>query len=85
MLAERFAGLHDADIIDRFDGIDLRDGFVPSFPGATVLQCRVAQTVPSGSHLVCFGNVSAVQTEQTNPLTYLDGAFHRVMPLAAAE
>lgn len=85
MLAERFAGLHDADVIDRFDGIDLREGFVPSFPGATVLQCRMTQSVPSGSHLVCFGSVSAVQNEQANPLAYLDGAFHRVTPLAAAE
>ena len=79
--AERFAGMHDAAISDRFDGITVSDHTIPELPGATVLGCRVDQCLLSGSHRVVIGRVRSVTNGTKHPLTYLDGAYHQVMPL----
>lgn len=81
-IADRFAGLHDADIPDRFTDIAFHqsDGAPPELDGATSFRCRKDQVVTGGSHLVVFGVVLDVCIGGTEPLTYLDGAYHRVTP-----
>lgn len=81
-IADRFAGAHDSQIADRFSGIACRgaDGTPPRIEGATSFACTVDNVVLSGSHLVVFGRVDAVGQGEREPLTYLDGAYHRVLP-----
>lgn len=80
-IAQRFAGAHDCEIVDRFEGIPLNQDDVPSVSGATVLSCDVDQTIPSGSHQIVIGKVKFVDTAYKHPLTYFDGAYHQVAPL----
>lgn len=80
-IAQRFAGAHDCEIVDRFDGIALNQDDVPSISGATVLSCEVDQIIPSGSHQIIIGKVQFVDTAYKQPLTYFDGAYHQVAPL----
>ncbi len=79
--AERFAGMHDRHVSDRFDGIDIDQQAVPELPGATVLGCVIDQSIHSGSHQVVIGTVQSVINGRNHPLTYLDGAYHQVLPL----
>lgn len=81
-IADRFAGLHDADVADRFTDIAYHQpgGAPPELDGATSFRCRKDQVVAGGSHLVVFGAVLEVRMGGTEPLTYLDGAYHRVTP-----
>ncbi|WP_232796371.1 flavin reductase family protein [Roseovarius salinarum] len=81
-VADRFAGRHDARVSDRFAGIrhQTHDGTAPRIDGATVFNCRLDQTVPSGTHLVLIGHVIDVLDGQVDPLTYRDGSYHRVIP-----
>lgn len=79
--AERFAGLHDASISDRFEGIDIGGNDLPELPGATVLTCITDQCILSGSHHIVIGKVQAVLNGEKSPLTYLDGAYHQVSPI----
>ncbi len=81
-IANRFAGLDDARISDRFSGIECYGdpGTPPALDGATVFSCEVAQTSLVGSHLVVMGTVQMVRAGHGAPLTYLDGAYHRVVP-----
>lgn len=81
-IADRFAGAHDSEIADRFSGIpcDGATGAPPRIEGATSFACSVDRVVISGSHLVVFGQVEAVGQGEREPLTYLDGAYHRVRP-----
>lgn len=74
--AERFAGWRDQD--DRFQGADWHEGDCPALNGATVFFCTVEETSIAGSHHVFFGRVEAIQEGRARPLTYFDGAFHRV-------
>lgn len=78
-IADRFAGRHDSWVDDRFDGIDCRDAGAPHITGATGFQCDVQQAVRSGSHLIVIGHVRDVQDGDSAPLTYRDGAYHRVV------
>lgn len=78
--AQRFAGMDDAD--NRFEGADWGAGASPALAGATVFFCEVDETSVAGSHHVFFGRVDALQTGAQPPLTYLDGAYHRVSRLA---
>ncbi|WP_234417048.1 flavin reductase family protein [Loktanella sp. Alg231-35] len=73
-IADRFAGKDDADLTDRFDGIETT-GDVPEIAGATSLKCTVTQTVTEGSHLICFGRVTDVTLGRDIPLTYLAGEY----------
>lgn len=77
-IADRFAGRHDDVVDDRFDGITC-SGEMPLIEGAVAFECDLQQTVRSGSHLILIGHVRDVQTVQTAPLTYRDGAYHRVI------
>jgi len=84
-IAERFAGAHDASVADRFEGIDIEGGTPPAIAGATVLECDVEQSMLSGSHMIFTGIVRKVYRSGQQPLTYLDGAYHQVMPLAGED
>lgn len=84
-VALRFAGVHDGEVANRFDGIRLLDAPVPCIQGATVFECELVNSLVSGSHLICIGAVKAVQNSGASPLAYLDGGFQRVMPLAVGE
>ena len=82
-VADRFAGLHDRQIADRFAGVRLAEhAQLPEIDGATVFSCRVDQRVSAGSHVAVFGLVTGVQGGDAEPLAYLDGAYHRVLPKA---
>lgn len=83
-IAQRFAGAHDDEVEDRFDNIPLNEDKPPAISGATILSCEVDQIIPSGSHQIVIGKVIAVDKAYKNPLTYYDGAYHQVTPLALA-
>ena len=82
-IADRFAGAHDADILDRFDGINCDHGLVPEIEGATSFTCSIKQTMISGSHQIFIGEVNAINGVVQNPLTYFNGAYHQVVPQSA--
>ena len=73
-IAERFAGMHDAQMPDRFDGI-ATNGPLHGISGATVLSCTLSRAIKEGSHLVCMGQVDDVALGTVMPLTYLNGRF----------
>jgi len=79
-IANRFAGVDDSRIADRFEGIDICNSRPPSIAGATTFECELDQCVPSGSHQIVIGRVTAVANQTRQPLTYLDGAYHQVTP-----
>jgi len=81
-IANRFAGMHDGHVSDRFSGIDCNNapGIAPEIDEATVFSCIIEQTVVSGSHLIVIGHVQSVREGQKAPLAYLDGSYHRVVP-----
>lgn len=83
-VADRFAGLHDAFIPDRFEGIDVDGPDLPIIDGATVFHCELDQSVPSGTHHIVIGHVHSVTHGTKQPLAYLDGAYHEVIALSAA-
>jgi flavin reductase (DIM6/NTAB) family NADH-FMN oxidoreductase RutF len=78
--ASRFAGAHDAEIADRFDGIACDRNGVPSIDGATTFKCTVGQSMMSGSHQIYIGHVTAIDGGVDLPLTYMNGTFHSVVP-----
>ncbi|SLN16313.1 FMN reductase (NADH) RutF [Roseovarius albus] len=81
-VADRFAGRHDRDVSDRFEGIahgDTTHG-MPGLSDATVFCCDLDQAVRSGSHLIVLGHVRSVSDGQSRPLTYRDGCYHSVIP-----
>lgn len=73
-IAERFAGMHDAQMPDRFEGI-VTSGPMHGITGATVLTCTLSQAITEGTHLVCMGRVQDVILGTVMPLTYLNGRF----------
>lgn len=80
-IAQRFAGVNDSELLDRFEGIDLQKAEIPAINGATVFSCEVDQVIPSGTHQVVIGKVDFVETVREQPLTYFDGSYHQVTPL----
>ncbi len=74
-IANRFAGLDDTDVTDRFDGMPVW-GDVPAISGATSLVCELSQTTVEGTHLICIGRVTEVSLGADVPLTYLAGRYH---------
>ena len=88
-IAQRFAGCHDTDVADRFDGVE---GVVheavnkggPAFAGATTFSCILEKTVDFGSHRIFIGHVVQVREGSPAPLAYLNGAYHRVVPQSPA-
>lgn len=79
-IADRFAGVDDAWLQDRFDGIECQGQFVPAIGGATVFCCAIDNVVQSGSHNIFIGKVTdLVAGSDHEPLAYHDGAYHRVV------
>lgn len=81
-IADRFAGCHDDRVTDRFEGIEhaRAPGLIPVIAGSTALSCVLRETVDFGSHRVFIGHVVDVSAGTSDPLAYLDGAYHRVVP-----
>ena len=81
-MAGRFAGAQDAQLSDRFDGIDLlpSDTACPVLSGSTAFHCTLGQSVEQGSHLILIGHVTHIFEGDASPLAYMDGRFHRVLP-----
>ncbi len=81
-IADRFAGRDDHWLDDRFSGIECfgRPGTAPQIDGATIFAGRVEQSVLSGSHRIFIVRLDTVREGMDQPLTYLDGAYHRVVP-----
>jgi flavin reductase (DIM6/NTAB) family NADH-FMN oxidoreductase RutF len=81
-MAGRFAGAQDAELADRFDGIDLvaSDMKCPVLAGSTAFHCTLGQSVEQGSHLILIGHVTQIFEGGASPLAYMDGRFHRVLP-----
>ena len=77
-IATRFAGADDAQINDRFDGIEIEVASAPGITGATVLQCETTQEIPSASHQVFIGRVTAIYGGGAAPLIYHSGHFSRL-------
>jgi flavin reductase (DIM6/NTAB) family NADH-FMN oxidoreductase RutF len=85
-IADRFAGKDDTWLEDRFSGIDCygRPGAAPQIDGATIFAGSVEQSVLSGSHRIFIIRIAVVREGTDQPLTYLDGAYHRVVPELSA-
>lgn len=81
-LADRFAGRDDDRVADRFEGVDLAGDDGVGLAGATVLRCTLDSAQEAATHLVCIGRVEEVIGAGAAPLTWFDGAYHRVLPLA---
>ncbi len=79
-IAERFAGFHDTELSDRFEGIDLTssNGPSPVISGATAFICKLKDTVFSGSHVICIGRVVETHAGNFTPLIYMDRKFKRI-------
>lgn len=79
-IAERFAGFHDNELSDRFEGIDLTtsEGPSPVISGATAFICSLEETLVSGSHVICIGKVIETHAGNFTPLIYMDRKFKRI-------
>ena len=84
-IAERFAGFHDADFPDRFEGIDFTDSKGPSpvISGATAFICKLDEMVTSASHVICLGRVIETHAGNFTPLIYMDRKFKRISDIEA--
>jgi len=79
-LAARFAGFHDAEVANRFEGLSV-SGDLPAIEGATSFACDLTQSVVEGTHLICIGRVTDVTLGAAVPLTYLAGAYQALTPM----
>lgn len=81
-VADRFAGSDDAHIVDRFDGIEEPPSGCPTplIAGATAFHCDLRKTVEFGSHRIFIGHVVQTWEGTTEPLAYLNGGYHCVVP-----
>ncbi len=81
-IANRFAGNEDGLIADRFDGIECAPDFgpVPAIEGATAFLCDLRDAVDFETHRIFIGHVVRVREGTCEPLAYLDGGYHRVVP-----
>jgi len=77
-VANRFAGMDDETVKDRFDGIELVDAEYPVIKGATLFQCKVQEAVNAGSHKVIIGLVLESEKIAERPLMYFNGAYCKV-------
>ena len=83
-LANRFAGMEDDVLADRFQDVDLTDDEGVGLAGATVLRCDVVSVQQVATHLVCIGEVAEVCARKAEPLTWFNGGYHRVTPIREA-
>lgn len=76
-LAEQFA----ADDANNFAGLQVECGFddVPLLHDVAMrLECRVADAVPAGDHVILLGEVVRVRTGPGEPLVYLGHGFRKL-------
>ena len=87
MIANRFAGMDDATLKDRFSGISHMENEdrLPVLEGATAFSCLLSQTTSHGSHTVMIGEVQSIQHGTRPPLAYLDGQYQRLVPVHAPD
>jgi len=83
-IADRFAGRDDHRLSDRFEGIDCAGKPAPVIAGATAFLCRLQDSHESGTHRIFIGHVTQVLEGAAEPLAYLNGAYHRVVPQLSA-
>ncbi|KRS12995.1 flavin oxidoreductase [Roseovarius atlanticus] len=80
-LAQRFAGMFDADMPDRFEGVEISDTeYGPLLPRATAFSCALTDRHVHGSHAICIGDVTGISDAGEKPLTYMSGSYHIVRP-----
>ncbi|QFT94114.1 Flavin-dependent monooxygenase, reductase subunit HsaB [Roseovarius sp. THAF9] len=80
-LAQRFAGLFDADTPDRFEGVEVSETeYGPLLPRATAFSCALTDRHVHGSHAICIGEVTGISDAGEKPLTYMSGTYHIVRP-----
>jgi flavin reductase (DIM6/NTAB) family NADH-FMN oxidoreductase RutF len=76
-VARRFA----SKVTDKFEGVAWRAGDtgVPVLEGAlAAVECRVAHTIPAGTHIVYLGEVLAGRWATGDPLLYYEGTYRRL-------
>jgi len=78
--SDRFAGRHDHEVTDRFEGIafDTIEGVAPILAGSTAFCCDIKETVSSGTHRIFIGRVMSVKAGQPDPLLYFDGTYRQM-------
>lgn len=79
-IADRFAGRHDAEVADRFDGIAHEPGLdaMPIIENSTAFACQLHETMLTGSHRIFVGRVIEVKEGIPEPLIYFNGQYGRV-------
>jgi len=77
-ISNRFAGMDDETVNDRFDGIELIDSDYPVIKGATLFHCKVQEAITAGSHRVIIGLVLESRQIAKRPLMYFNGAYCKV-------
>ena len=79
-IADRFAGFHDEELTNRFDGIDLTssNGPSPVISGATAFICKLDEIIVSASHVICIGKVVETHSGNFTPLIYMDRKYKRI-------
>ena len=79
-LAERFSGLHDGSVGDRFDGIETHGegGDWVVLQDATAFCCEAFDRHIHATHTIFLGNVQKVRISTQDPLTYLNGQYRRL-------
>ncbi len=83
-VADRFAGRDDNRVADRFDGIDVDapSAAGPVIDGSTAFGCELETYFDAGSHRIFIGRVIQVCENAAEPLAWMDGSYHRVVPHA---
>ncbi|MEM7067891.1 MAG: flavin reductase family protein [Pseudomonadota bacterium] len=76
-IAKLFAGLVGDLEDDRFANGEWRNsiGIAPCLDDVTAFHCKDVKIVAATSHMICIGQVEAVQRGTKRPLLYLDGNF----------
>ncbi|MEO0495816.1 MAG: flavin reductase family protein [Pseudomonadota bacterium] len=76
-IAQRFAGVDDDKVSDRFQDIALHSHSktVPLIAGATVLLCELDRLVDGNTHRIVIGNVTFAERSETPPLLYMAGGY----------
>lgn len=81
-VAERFSGIHDSTVTDRFEGIDLHNegNRWVVLRDATAFACTVIGSLAAGTHTIFLGAVQHVTLSDHDPLTYHQGRYRQLAP-----
>lgn len=81
-VAERFSGLHDSAVTDRFEDIDLHNegNRWVVLRDATAFACTVIGSPAAGTHTIFLGAVQHVKLSDHDPLTYHQGRYRQLAP-----